>query len=146
TVTLGSSIVTLTGTTEFENWNAPTTLNAGTSEIILTGAGRSFSGGGRTYNKVTLTGTGTMTVKGNNTIANLTRSGGNLAITGSNTITTFTYQLEAAARTLTLTAGTNNTVTTWNVNGSSGNLITIQSSSAGVPATITKTSGILSSN
>jgi len=77
-LTLGSSLITCS-TAWAAAWNFATvtglTLNAGTSQINLTGSSPTFSGGGKTYNNVTLNSAGTVTISGANTFTNLTRIG-----------------------------------------------------------------------
>jgi hypothetical protein len=119
TLTLGSSVLTVSG---YWNFGSPTnlTFNANTSKIIMTGA-LQFRGGGLTYNNVEFTGTP-------------------ITITGSNTFADLKF---TAGKTVNVTAGTTQTVTTLSGEGTSGSLITIQSVTAGSPFTISKASGIL---
>lgn len=135
TLNLTSSIIEIPATGTF--WNissAGLVVNPGTSELRLTVASasaRTFAGGGKTYNKLTYTipgSTGSLTISGNNTIAELNFSDAN------------------NARTLTLTAGNTQIITTPNILGTAGKLMTIQSSSGGSPATISKPSGVWSSD
>lgn len=129
TLTLGATTFTCTGSTSNIAWDFTTatnlTFNANTSTIVCSGAGITFAGGGKTYNNVSLTGTGVATITGANTFATLTRS-------------------NAAAVTLTLPASTITTVTSLVVNGTAGNLVSIISSSAGTAATLSKSSGVVS--
>jgi hypothetical protein len=107
-----------------DTWNIGTstgmTFNAGTSTISLTGS--SFSGGSLTYNVVAKTNTSALTISGSNTF---------------NTISNSTQPV-----TFSLTAGTTQTVTNFNLSGTAGNLVTINSSTAGTQATISKPSGV----
>jgi hypothetical protein len=118
TLTCGASAFTITG-----NWDITTatnlTLTEGTSTITLSGNNTYFKGGAETYATVVLTGTP-------------------ITITGSNTFGTL--QLTAAKQ-LNLTAGTTQTVTTFTATGTSGNVITIRSTTAGSAATLSKASG-----
>jgi hypothetical protein len=120
TLILGSSIITCSN-----NWTVPLatglTFNIGTSTINMTGNSGTFDGGGLTYNNVVFAGT-PITVISSNTYANLTLTAG---------------------KTVNFTSGTTQTVSNLIGWGSSGNLITIQSSTAGTPATISKSSGTL---
>lgn len=129
TLTLGSTIwsVASTGTV----WNCATstnmTLNAGTSEIILSSTSttaRTFAGGGLTYNKVTIggaTGTSTTTISGSNTFAALASS-------------------KVVAHTVSITSGTTQTIGTWSINGTAGNVVTLGSTST-TNHTLTKSGG-----
>lgn len=133
-VTLGTSTITLTGTGNFTYWTFTTatnlTFSGANSTIVFSqpaSVTRTFSSGGSlTY------GTITMTVAG---------STGSLALNGNMTIGTLNFSDVTNARTLTLTAGNTVTVTTFNVNGTSGKLMTINSSSAGTQANLSKSSG-----
>lgn len=124
TLTTGSATININGTgTPWDfSTSASQTVNASGSTINLSGAGVTFAGGGFTYATVNLTGTGVATVTGANTFTTLSRS-------------------NAAAVTLTLPASTTTTATTFTVNGSSGNLVTLNSSSSGTAATISVASG-----
>jgi hypothetical protein len=118
-VNLGTSIINCSG-----NFNILTTtnltINAGTSTINMTGASSSFVGGGLTYN-------------------NVNAVGNNLTVSGNNTIATFT---PTAGNTVNWTSGSNQTITNpFGANGTAGNLVTYQSTSAGSPFTFTKASG-----
>lgn len=129
TLTLGSTIwsVASTGTV----WNCATatnmTLNAGTSEIILSSTSttaRTFAGGGKTYNKVTIggaTGTSTTTISGSNTFATLAST-------------------KVVAHTISITSNTTQTIGTWAINGTAGNVVTLGSTST-TNHTLTKSGG-----
>lgn len=105
-----------------------TTAGTGTGKISMTAAtAKTFVGGGSTYN------------------CTLSQDGaGALTISGSNTFTTIANGVQPTA--FTFTAATMQTVTDWNVSGTAGNLVTIISSTAGVPALLSKASGTVSSN
>ena len=98
-----------------------TTVGTGTGTISMTGAtAKTFVGGGSTYNcTLNQGGAGALTISGNNTFANIT-----------NTV---------QPSTVTFTASTNNTFVNFNLNGTAGNLVTINSSTAGTQATLTFT-------
>jgi hypothetical protein len=117
--------------TAFNNGNPTgftTTAGTGTGKISMTGAtAKTFVGGGATYN-CTLSNDGA----------------GALTVSGSNTFTTIANGVQPTA--FTFTAATTQTVTDWNVSGTAGNLVTIISSTAGVPAILSKASGTVSSN
>ena len=93
TINLGSSTITtnVTGSSQVavRMTNSNTTLNAGTSNINVTGNTVLFVGGGKTYYNVNLTGTPT-TIQGSNTFANLTISPGKRVNFTQNTTTTGT--------------------------------------------------------
>ena len=130
TINMGSGTWTMTGAV---NWSCTgatgLTLNANTSTIKLTDATSStktFGGNGYTYNNLWITGAGT----------------GAYIIAGSNTFADF--KIDTPPHTVSFTAGTTQTVSTFTVNGSSGNLITLQSTSAGSAWTLSKSSGTIS--
>lgn len=118
TLTLGSGTWTVAGT----SWNANSnvtglTVSASTGTISMTsGSAKTFSGGGKTWPTLNQGGAGALTIAQSNTFGNIT-----------NTI---------QPATITLTAGTTQTVSTFGVSGTSGNLITINSSSSGTRATL----------
>ena len=105
------------------------TLNGNTSSIVISDTSTSpktFSGGGKIYHDIAITGSGT----------------GAVIIDGSNTFTDFTIN---APKTVTFTSNTTQTIAgTFTSIGTSGNIITINSSTAGVPATLSKASGTVS--
>lgn len=129
TLTLGSTVWSLASTGSI--WDCATTtnmtLNAGTSEIILSSTSttaRTFAGGGLTYNKVTIggaTGTSTTTITGSNVF-------GTLAST------------KVVAHTISITSSTTQTIGTWSINGTAGNVVTLGSTST-ANHTLTKTGG-----
>jgi len=132
TLTMGSGLWTLTGTGSVWNIAIATglTLNQDTADVLLsntTTTARTFAGGGFTYNKLTIggaTGTSTTSVTGVNTFSEL-----------------------ASTKTVAHTArfAANQTVDTWSITGTSGNVVTVDSSVAGTRRTITltnQTSGI----
>ena len=114
TMTANGSTITLTGSgTAFGNSG---TFTGSTSTIKLTDAtstDKTFAGGGATFGTLQLTGAGT----------------GAFIITGSNTFNQFL--VDTPPHTVKFTAGTTQTVTDWNVFGSSGNLMTLNSTSNG---------------
>lgn len=144
TVNLGSSTLTF-AVNSGDVWNASTTanltFNAGTSSLVFTGAG-TFQGGSLTYNNLTMSNSGTKTINGANTFNTLTLSG-TTSITGSNTVTTLANG--ASPATFTFTAGTTTTLTNWNVSGTAGNLVTIQSATA-ASHTLSKASGTVNAD
>jgi hypothetical protein len=133
TLNMGSSVWTITGTLTagaFAAWAAnarPTgfTLNAGTSTINMTAAtAKTFGGGNFTYGTLNQGGAGDLTITGANTFANIT-----------NTV---------QPATITFPASTTTTVSALGVAGTSGNQITLNSSTAGTRATLSDASGVVS--
>lgn len=128
TLTLGNGLWTITGTGTA--WNTSTitafTLNKGSSDILLSNTSttaRTFAGGGNTFNKVTIGGsTGTSTTTINNTNGVF----GEIAST------------KTVAHTILFGLPTI-TITTWSVTGTSGNVVTVNSSTAGTRRTINLT-------
>lgn len=130
TLNMGSGTWTLSGTGTV--WNAATTtsltFNAGSANITLpdtSTTARTFSGGGLTYNKLTIggaTGTSVLTINGTSTFGEL-----------------------ASTKTVahTVRFQTNVTITTWSITGTSGNVVTVDSSAAGTRRTITMTNNTL---
>ena len=105
-----------------------TTAGTGTGQIQMSGAtAKTFVGGGSTYN-CTLSNTGA----------------GALTISGSNTFTTLANGVQPT--TFTFTSGTTTTLTNWNISGTVGNLVTINSSTAGSAHTLSKASGTVSAD
>jgi hypothetical protein len=129
TVSFGSSTVTVTG--GGASWvcqygSADLTITSGTYTINFTFASTPypvFNGGGKSYATVNVSGSG-LVIAQNNTF-------GTLANTVSPTIVTFT-------------SGTTQTVTNFNLSGTFGNLVTINSKTAGTAATLSKSSGTVS--
>lgn len=125
-LTLGTSTISITTTATSNAWNATTTTGltfSGASSTIsltvTTANTRTFQGGGLTY--------GTL----NYTVAGST---GILAMGGSNYFDTINFSDVTNARTLQLANATLTTVKTFNVNGTSGKLMSVVSNSAGNPA------------
>lgn len=125
TLTLGSGTWTVSGTggSAF-SINAATTVVPSTSTILMTGASaKTFAGAGKTYYNLSQSGAGALSITGANTFNDL-----------QNTVTPATF---------TLPASTTTTVSALSLQGTAGNLVTLQSSSAGTAATLSKTSGIV---
>jgi len=122
TINMGSGLWTLSGTGTI--WNTGTTtnltLNKNTANILLSsggGAGRTFTGGGLSFNKLTIggvTGTSTFNLTGANTFSEL----------ASTKTVAHTIRFAASA------SGT--TVDTWSVTGTVGNIVTVDSNVAGI--------------
>ena len=110
------------------NWTATTATNlsyTGTGTISMTySLAKTFSGGGSSYPILNQGGAGA------------------LSITGANTFTNITNTVQPA--TVTFPASTTTTVTNFGLSGTAGNLITINSSTAGTQATLSDASGTIS--
>lgn len=126
TLTLGSGTWTVTGSGT--SWDANTnvtnlTVSASTGTISMTSASaKTFAGGARTWPTLNQGGSGALTIQQSNTFTNIT-----------NTV---------QPATITLTSGTTQTVTSFGASGTAGNLITLNSSSAGSQATLSDSSGV----
>lgn len=135
TLTLGASTIILS-TSATSAWLFTTTtgltFNANTSTIKFTNTAagaKTFAGGGLTYNNVWFsrgTSTGSITIAGSNTFNDFKDDG-----TGTHSIL--------------FTAGINTTFTTWHVSGTSGHLISINSTTTAVH-TLTCASGTISAD
>lgn len=117
TVTMGSGTWLLTGISTV--WSMATitnlTLNANTSLIYIndtSGTAKTFSGGGKTFNNLTIAGDS---------------NGTGTTISGSNTFNTLTVNAE---NTITVTSGTTQTVTTFAATGTAADIITFQPSAS----------------
>lgn len=119
TVAIGTGTWTLSGTAP---WAATTSTNltvTGTGTIKLTsGSIKTFAGGSVAYTNITLDqgGAGQITISGNNTFGNITNTSG-------------------VANTINF-AATTTTLSQFTAAGTAGNLLTIQGTSAGSPATL----------
>jgi hypothetical protein len=122
TLTMGASIWSISG-----NWDALTngagfTVNAGTSTINMSSASsKSFSGNSKTYYNLGQTGLGTLSISGSNAFINI-----------SNTVQPTTMSFEAAST---------QTVNTFNVSGTAGNLVTLNSLTPGTRWNLAKNTG-----
>jgi hypothetical protein len=129
TITMGSGTWTLSGTGTV--WNLATTtgltFNKDTANIELSNTSttaRTFAGGGRTYNNLTIGGaTGTST----------------LTITGTNTFDTLA-STKTVAHTITFPNVTT-TVSNWTITGTVGNVVTLQRTGASGTFTLAKSGG-----
>jgi hypothetical protein len=112
---MGSGLWTLlNGAGSF--WNFPRsstnlTFNKDTADILLSNMSGTFEGADQAYNKLTFGGTTTSTV----------------TITGSNTFTELA-STNPVAHTITFPSTQTQTVGTWSVTGTSGNVVTVNSS------------------
>lgn len=126
-LSLGASTVTCGGTGA---WSFAATTNltfdAGSSNIIISRNvnPKTFTGGGLTYNVVSQGGSGSLTIEGSNTFADIQNP----------------YKTTGATSII-FTAGTTQTVSAFTASGESGRVLTIESTSAGTPATLSKASG-----
>jgi len=130
TFNAGTLICPTAATTAFNN-AAPTgyttTAGTGTGFISMTAAGsKTFVGGGSTFNC-------TLSQDGN----------GTLTITGANTFSDI--RTTATPTTVSFTAGTTNTFSNFNLNGTAGNLVNLNSATAATH-TLSKASGTVSCN
>lgn len=126
TLTATSTSIVLTGAGAAWNVSSTLTLNSTGSTITANSASaKSFASGGLSY--------GTL------------RQGGAGALTISGTGATFAdLQNTTQPTTVTFTAGETFNFTAFSLSGTSGNLVTINSSSAGSQATLSKSSGTVS--
>jgi len=124
TLKMGNGTWTLNG----PNWNATNATGLtveGTATVNTASASaKTFNGGGANYGGITLNqgGAGALTINASNTFANIT-----------NTV---------QPATITFQASTTTTVSAFGVSGTSGNLITLNSSTAGTRATLSDASGV----
>jgi hypothetical protein len=88
---------------------------------MTSASAKTFNGGGRTYYNLRQGGAGALTISGSNTFNNITNS--------------------VQPATVTFTAGTTQTVSTFGLSGTAGNLITINSATPGSQFTLSKASG-----
>lgn len=128
TLKLKSSTVVITGSGAAA-WSTDSTLTmdsaTDTSTISMTSASaKTFVGSDEPYYNLNQAGDGALTITGSNSFNNIT------ATTRPSTIT--------------LTSGTTQTVANFTLSGTSGNLVTLNSSTAGSPATLSKSSGTVS--
>lgn len=122
TLTMGSGQWTITGAGSIWSVFATNfTLNKDTAAILFTNTSttaRGFAGGGRSYNKLTIggaTGTSTLTISDANTFTELAST-------------------KTVAHTIRL-ATSGGTIGAWSVAGSSGNVVTLNSNTAGTRRT-----------
>jgi hypothetical protein len=126
TITMGSGLWTLSGTSPWTT-NATTglTFNKDTANILLsntTTTSRFFNGGGLAFNKLTIGGaTGTSTT----------------SISGANSFTELA-STKTVAHTISFSAN-QGTIGTWTIAGTSGNVVTVNSGTAGTRRTFTLT-------
>lgn len=131
-VTFNGGTLALTASNALAFYNATypqnftTTAGTGTGKMSFSGSlGKKMTGGGCTFNC---------------TVENVGADA--LAIADNNTITTLSNASSPSG--FIFAAGSTNTITNFNVSGTSGNLVTITSDSAGSAATLLKSSGTVS--
>ena len=123
TLNMGSSTFTI----DPYDWYVDTaaTINAGTSTISMinaSGFSRNFVGGNQTYYNLNIANT--------------------IELTGNNTFNTISNSTQPI--TINFAAGSTQTVTNFNVSGTAGNLVTLQSITPGSQFTLSKASGTVS--
>lgn len=135
TITMGSGTWTLSGVGTV--WDLATTtgltFNKNTANIVLsntTTTARTFAGGALTYNNLTIGGATGISA---------------LTFTGANTFATLN-STKTVAHTITFPASTTTTVTAFGIIGTAGNLVTLNSSTAGTQATLSQATGTVNSN
>ena len=122
----GASVVVLgSASAWFMSTSTNATVNGSGSTVSMNSAvAKTFSGGGLTYGTLVQGGAGILTVAGSNAFADI-----------SNTVQPATVKL---------TVGTTQTVSAFSLSGTSGNLITLNTTVAGTRATLSDASGIVS--
>ena len=128
--TMGNGTWTATGTGTVWDADPSTnlTLNAEGSTIVIsntTATAKTVAGGGLTYNNITV-------------------SGDNVILSGSNTINILAVNTAGLATGLKIASASTQTVSGFTTNGSVGNLAIIQSSSAGSAHNLSKATGTIS--
>lgn len=133
-LTLGTSTLNFSSPsgTFFNATPTNLTLSASSATIVLTVA----SASARSFSAQGVFGTLDYTVTG---------STGSLTIIGNNTFDTLNFSDTTNARSLLITAGTTQTINNWNVNGTVGKLMTIDSVTDATH-TLSKSSGVISSD
>jgi hypothetical protein len=120
----GATLFTITGpdTGGLLAWECTTTTNltvtnGGSCTLIFTGSStKTFAGGSKTYGAVRINNTGT------------------LIVTGSNTIGTLTVNVRPA--TISLADGSTQTITTYQIDGVAGSLVTLNNATGGTYANL----------
>jgi len=120
----GTYTITGSGATAFSNASATGITITGLIISMTAATAKTFAGGGGSYPTLNQGGAGALTISGSNSFGDLT------ATTRPSTIT--------------FTATTTQTFTDFTLSGISGSLITINSSTAGTQANLSKTSGTVS--
>jgi hypothetical protein len=139
---------TLTATTNFVSVGPTTRTITGTGIISVAGAWTVTDGAGFTGNSYTINMTNASSktfAGGNGSYGTLVQAGaGALTISGSNAFA----DIQATTRpsTITFTAGTTQSLSNFTLSGTTGNLVTINSTTAGTQYTLTKSNGTVSVN
>jgi len=130
TLNLNASTFTLTSS----QWTCTTSTNltvsgSGATVTMTSSSAKTFAGGGANWGAITLDqgGAGQLTISGSNTFANISNS----------------YNATAATS-IRFTSGTTQTVTSFTAEGLSGKHLTINSTTPGTAATLSKASGTVS--
>lgn len=126
TITMGSGLWTLSGTgTVWSLQSTNLTFNKNTANILLsntTTASRTFTGGGLSYNKLTIGGAAGVSIT---------------TIGGGNSFTEIA-STKTVAHTVRFSAS-QGTIGTWSITGSAGNVVTVDSNTAGTRRNFTLT-------
>lgn len=124
-----SSTITVSGSGATA-WNTSGSglTTTGTGTITMTSASaKTFVGGGYSWSTLNQGGAGALTISGSNTFADISN----------------TYKATGAA-TITITAGTTQTVAAFSASGESGRVLTLNTSSAGTQATLSSSAAAIS--
>jgi len=125
-IIMGSETWTISGSGTVWNCSTPTNLSVtpGTSKISMTSAStKTFAGGNKTWGILNQGGAGALTITGTNTFADI--------------------QASSLPSTIIFPASVTTTVSAFTAKGTAGNLLTLQSSSAGTQFNISKSSGVV---
>jgi len=130
TINLNASTFTITGS----QWNFSTSTNltvsgSGATVTMTSSSAKTFAGGSANWGAITLNqgGAGRLTITGSNTFANISNS----------------YNATGATS-LRFTSGTTQTVSNFTAAGTSGKILTIDSSTPATAATLSQASGTVS--
>ena len=122
--------------TNVSSWTCTTSTNltvsgSGATVTMTSGSAKTFAGGGANWGAITLdqSGGGALTISGSNTFANISNS-----------------HNATAATTIRFTSGTTQTVSNFTATGNPGRILTIDSTTPGTAATLSKASGTVSVN
>jgi hypothetical protein len=134
TLNLNASTFTSSGATSAWNFATSTNLTvsgSGATVTLTRSTAKTFAGGSANWGAITLDqgGAGQLTISGSNTFANISNS---YNATGATSIR--------------FTSGTTQTVTNFTAAGTSGKILTIDSSTPGTAATLSKASGTVSAD